>query len=72
MRGQKQSSLDKEHGLTNDMEKDVSQKGAAAHTYDYFRDKWDKFDVVKIFFTFFGSCIIWLQLSWIFQCVKVS
>ncbi|KAG0621344.1 hypothetical protein M758_3G012800 [Ceratodon purpureus] len=45
VRGQKQSSLDKEDGVSNDAEKNVSKKAAAAHTYDYFRDKWDKFDV---------------------------
>lgn len=48
VRGQKQRSLDKEDGVSNDAEKNVSKKAAAAHTYDYFRDKWDKFDVVNI------------------------
>jgi hypothetical protein len=45
VRGQKQSSLDKDDGVSNDSE-NVSKKAAAAHTYDYFRDKWEKFDVV--------------------------
>lgn len=46
MRGQKQSSLD-EGSVNYDADKKIPRK-AASHTYDYFRDKWDKFDVVHI------------------------
>ncbi|XP_024364769.1 uncharacterized protein [Physcomitrium patens] len=43
VRGQKQSSLD-EGSVNYDADKKIPRK-AASHTYDYFRDKWDKFDV---------------------------
>lgn len=45
VRGQKQSSVGKKDV---DAKEDTSKKSAASHTYDYFKDKWDKFDVVTI------------------------
>lgn len=60
MRGQKQSSLGKEDSESNDTEK--KKKAAAAHTYDYFKDKWDKFDAVYILVS---------RLCW-FMCNFVS
>jgi len=48
VRGRKQSFVEKKGVVSNDAESNVPQKAAAAHTYDYFKDKWDKFDVVNI------------------------
>lgn len=71
MRGQKQSSVEKKDVVSDDAEKNVSKKAAAAHTYDYFRDKWDKFDVVNIGLLSLLETVIWLQPCQIFQCVRV-